>query len=108
MTYAESVMLSWSNDAMRRVAARGEGHRRLLPQLLCATCALIFSVRSYPAQQTAAPPELATQWEAPPGDALEHVTAGLAKVLCSALFITGRDLKTALDEDGFFVAPRAE
>ena len=54
------------------------------------------------------PPELPTQWEVPPGDALEHMTAGLAKVLCSALFITGRDLKTALDEDGFFVAPRAE
>jgi CubicO group peptidase (beta-lactamase class C family) len=60
------------------------------------------------AQQLPLPPELPTQWEAPPGDPIEHMTAGLAKVLCSALFITGRDLATALDEDGFFVSPRAE
>jgi len=52
--------------------------------------------------------ELPTRWEIPPGDPLEHMTAGLAKVLCSALFITGRDLATARDEDGFFVSPRAE
>ena len=36
------------------------------------------------------------------------MTAGYAKILCSALFITGRDLATAADEDGFFVSPRAE
>jgi CubicO group peptidase (beta-lactamase class C family) len=36
------------------------------------------------------------------------MTAGYAKILCSAIFITGRDLATAADEDGFFVAPRAE
>ena len=52
------------------------------------------------------PPELPTKWEAPPGDRLEHETAGFAKILCSAIFITGRDLKTAADEDGFFVSPR--
>ena len=52
--------------------------------------------------------ELPTHWEVPPGEPLEHMTAGFAKVLCSALFITGRDLATAKDEDGFFVSPRAE
>jgi CubicO group peptidase (beta-lactamase class C family) len=52
------------------------------------------------------PPELPTPWEAPPGDRLEHETAGLAKILCSAVFISGRDLETAIEEDGFFVAPR--
>ncbi len=51
--------------------------------------------------------ELPTSWEVPPGDRLEHETAGFAKILCSAIFITGRDLETAADEDGFFVAPRA-
>ncbi len=56
--------------------------------------------------QQAAQGELPTSWNAPPGDPLEHETAGFAKVLCSALFITGRDLATAADEDGFFVAPR--
>ena len=34
--------------------------------------------------------ELPTHWEVPPGEPLEHMTAGFAKVLCSALFITGR------------------
>jgi CubicO group peptidase (beta-lactamase class C family) len=53
------------------------------------------------------PPELPTTWEVPPGDRLEHETAGFAKILCSAVFITGRDLKAAVDEDGFFVSPRA-
>src|SRR6185295_1221870 len=42
----------------------------------------------------------------PPGDRLEHETAGFAKILCSAIFITGRNLETAADEDGFFVSPR--
>jgi CubicO group peptidase (beta-lactamase class C family) len=55
----------------------------------------------------ASPPELPTTWEVPPGDRLEHETAGFAKILCSAIFITGRDLETAVDEDGFFVSPRA-
>ncbi len=50
--------------------------------------------------------ELPTTWEAPPGDPLEHGAAGFAKVLCSALFITGRDLATAADENGFAVSPR--
>ena len=54
------------------------------------------------------PSELPTRWQSSPGDALEHMTAGFAKILCSALFITGRDLATASDEDGFFVSPRAE
>jgi len=60
------------------------------------------------AQQPAPPKELSTGWEVPPGDPLELMTAGFAKILCSALFITGRDLATAADEDGFFVSPRAE
>lgn len=60
------------------------------------------------AQQAPLPPELPTVWETPPGDPVEHMTAGYAKILCSALFITGRDLATAAEEDGFFVSPRAE
>ena len=52
--------------------------------------------------------ELPGQWQAPPGDPLEHTAAGYAKVLCSAVFISGRALATAVAEDGFFVAPRAE
>jgi CubicO group peptidase (beta-lactamase class C family) len=52
--------------------------------------------------------ELPTSWSPPPGDRLEHETAGFAKVLCSALFITGRDLASAAAEDGFFVSPLAD
>lgn len=55
--------------------------------------------------QSDSPAELPTHWDPPPGDRLEHETAGFAKVLCSALFITGRDLASAAAEDGFFVSP---
>ncbi len=69
---------------------------------------LLLAAALCSAQQRAAPEEYPTTWEVPPGDPVEHMTAGYAKVLCSALFITGRDLATAADEDGFFVSPRAE
>src|SRR5689334_6797128 len=59
------------------------------------------------AVDAASPPELPTRWQVPPGDRLEHETAGFAKVLCSAIFITGRNLETAAEEDGFFISPRA-
>lgn len=52
--------------------------------------------------------ELPTPWKPPPGDPLEHSTAGFAKVLCSAVFITGRDPAVAAEEDGFFVSSREE
>ena len=77
-----------------------------VPGLLAG--ALISAVALLEARHPAWCNELPTRWEIPPGDPLEHMTAGLAKVLCSALFITGRDLATARDEDGFFVSPRAE
>ncbi len=56
----------------------------------------------------AAPFELNTTWETPPGDALVHSTAGFAKVLCSALFITGLDLATAAEDIGYFVSTAEE
>ncbi|MGQ0648238.1 MAG: hypothetical protein ACT4P7_11775, partial [Gemmatimonadaceae bacterium] len=59
------------------------------------------------ATSIAVPPELATQWTPPPGDALEHELAGFAKVLCSAIFVTGRSLQAAAEEDGHFVTPVA-
>ncbi len=75
--------------------------------LLFPAWVLLSSAAAEDARQVAAP-EFPTAWEVPPGDPLEHMTAGYAKILCSALFITGRDLATAADEDGFFVSPRAE
>ena len=41
--------------------------------------------------------ELDTPYVPPPGDALEHHTAGFAKIMCSAVFITGLDLDFALE-----------
>ena len=78
---------------------------RLLGRLLSAW---VVAVCIAHAGEPPVPSELPTRWQPPPGDALEHMTAGFAKILCSALFITGRDLATASDEDGFFVSPRAE
>ena len=73
--------------------------------LVTFACAVLVSATGSRAEQPS-PPELPTVWQVPPGDRLEYETAGFAKILCSAIFITGRDLKTAANEDGFFVAPR--
>ena len=51
------------------------------------------------------PAEYPTRWEVPPGDPVELETAGFAKLLCSVVFITGRTLEDAIEEDGSFVEP---
>jgi CubicO group peptidase (beta-lactamase class C family) len=52
--------------------------------------------------------ELNTPYVPPPGDALEHHAAGFAKVMCSAVFITGLDLDFAAENVGYFTAPYEE
>ncbi|GBD32573.1 hypothetical protein HRbin33_01543 [bacterium HR33] len=49
--------------------------------------------------------ELPGEWEPPPGDPLLHHTAGFAKTLCSAVFITGLDPADAAANVGFFTGP---
>ncbi len=49
--------------------------------------------------------ELDTPYEVPPGDPNELHAAGLAKVICSAVFITGLDPDFARENLGFFVSP---
>jgi CubicO group peptidase (beta-lactamase class C family) len=49
--------------------------------------------------------ELDTQYTAPPGKPLHHHTAGYAKILCSAVFITGLDVEDAAANVGGFIAP---
>ncbi len=49
--------------------------------------------------------ELDTRWVPPPGEALTHHTGGFAKVLCSALFITGLEEDDAVSNVGGFTAP---
>jgi CubicO group peptidase (beta-lactamase class C family) len=46
--------------------------------------------------------ELKTPYEPPPGDALSHQTAGYAKVMCSAVFVTGLDPDFAAANVGYF------
>ena len=48
--------------------------------------------------------ELPTEWESPPGDPLHHQTAGFAKILCSAVFITGLDADFAAENIGYFTS----
>jgi CubicO group peptidase (beta-lactamase class C family) len=52
--------------------------------------------------------ELNTPYEPPPGDALEHHASGFAKIMCSAVFITGLDPGFAAENVGFFTSPYVE
>src|SRR6267142_4136088 len=61
--------------------------------------ALIARARSF---------ELDTPYVPPPGDALEHHTAGFSKIMCSAVFITGLDPEFAAENVGYFTSPYSE
>ena len=52
--------------------------------------------------------ELNTPYVPPPGNALEHHTAGFAKIMCSAVFITGLAPDFAAENVGYFISPYAE
>jgi hypothetical protein len=49
--------------------------------------------------------ELNTPYVPPPGDALEHHASGFAKIICSAVFVTGLDPDFAAQNVGYFTAP---
>ena len=51
--------------------------------------------------------ELPTPYVPPPGDRLVHEAGGYARILCSAVFITGLDLAFAEEHVGYFIAPKA-
>src|SRR5258706_13221193 len=52
--------------------------------------------------------ELDTSYVPPPGDPLTHHAAGFAKVMCSAVFMTGLAPDFAAENVGFFTAPYGE
>jgi CubicO group peptidase (beta-lactamase class C family) len=52
--------------------------------------------------------ELDTPYVPPPGDPLEHHTAGFAKVMCSAVFMTGLSPEFAAENVGYFTSPYRE
>ncbi len=49
--------------------------------------------------------ELPTAYVPVPGDGLSHHASGFAKVMCSAVFITGYDVEFAAEHVGYFSAP---
>jgi CubicO group peptidase (beta-lactamase class C family) len=81
-----------TRDALRRAATRISGATLLT---LCTQLA------------AAQPAEFPGSREIPPGDPVELEVAGFAKLICSALFVSGRSLRQAIDEDGSFVEPPA-
>jgi len=52
--------------------------------------------------------ELNTRYVPPPGDRLEHYASGYAKIMCSAVFVTGLDPAFAAENIGYFTAPLSE
>lgn len=52
--------------------------------------------------------DLKTKYIAPPGDVLSHNTAGYAKIMCSAIFITGLSPEFASENVGYFTSPYSE
>jgi len=64
-----------------------------------ARAALIARAKSF---------ELDTPYVPPPGDPLSHHTSGYAKIMCSAVFITGLDPEFAAENVGYFTSPYTE
>lgn len=79
-------------------AAKSQSTAASAPQLP-ATAALIARAKAL---------ELDTPYVPPPGDPLEHNTAGYANTMCAAVFITGLDPKVAAENVGFFTGPYEE
>ena len=69
------------------------------PAPLSANDALIARAKTF---------ELDTKYVPPPGDPLEHHTSGFAKIMCSAVFITGLDPDFAAENVGYFTSAYAE
>src|SRR3954464_2121921 len=49
--------------------------------------------------------ELPTKYVPPPGEKIEHYASGYAKIMCTAVFVTGLDPAFAMENVGYFTAP---
>ena len=49
--------------------------------------------------------ELPTKYVPPPGEKIEHYASGYAKIICTAVFVTGLDPAFAMENVGYFTAP---
>ena len=52
--------------------------------------------------------ELDTVYTPPPGEPAHHHASGFAKILCSAVFVTGLDVDFAAENIGYFTSPYEE
>ena len=87
---------------------------RVLPALIAVTLAGAMAASQQRGPETdaliarAKALEINTPYVPPPGDALEHHTSGFAKIMCSAVFITGLDPDFAARNVGYFTSPYAQ
>src|SRR5688572_22018048 len=83
--------------------------RVLVTALLIAAAGALTAAQNPAARQAliarAKSVELDTPYVPPPGDALEHHASGFAKIICSAVFITGLDPAFAAENVGYFTSP---
>ncbi len=49
--------------------------------------------------------ELPTKYVPPPGEKIEHYASGYAKIMCTAVFVTGLAPEFAMENVGYFTAP---
>src|SRR3954451_19228736 len=86
MTKTSAVLVALALSAVALVA-QGRNETRQ---------ALIARARSF---------ELNTPYVPPPGEKLEHYASGYAKIMCTAVFISGLDPAFAAENVGYFTAP---
>ncbi len=120
------ILMATHQVAIMARLLRGFRHLGVIDRVILVTAALLGSggcaERKTPAAEPAAPADpaarlrahiiargeslsLRPRWTPPPGIAIEHSTAGFAKVLCSAVFLTGLDPADAAANVGFFTSP---
>jgi CubicO group peptidase (beta-lactamase class C family) len=88
------------------LAACGGGEQPAPPSAAASPQAAVAAREALIARARAL--ELDTPYVPPPGDALEHQTAGYAKVMCSAVFISGLDPEFSAENVGYFTGPYLE
>jgi hypothetical protein len=91
-------------------------YRSLLAMLAVAVVPRAIAQQFYPTEPSALDAlimrartlELDTPYVPPPGDSLEYHTAGYAKIMCSAVFVSGLDSDFAAENVGYATSPYEE
>jgi CubicO group peptidase (beta-lactamase class C family) len=98
-----------SGETAGRAVCRkeGSGVRKALPLAVVLVLVAAPATAQAPLERAKAL-ELDTPYVPPPGDPLEHHASGFAKIMCSAVFITGLSPDFAAENVGFFTGPYPE